>query len=94
MQFLTVLRAKCAIGWANNVAFPPGKTAAAQPGFDPIIGQGSPRQMVGTNPISQSTELQLPTWVVPKGGEYFFSPSIAALKSTFALPAAGGNGEL
>ena len=42
--------------------------------------------MVGTNPTSQSVELSLPTqWVVPKGGEYFFSPSIAALKNTFAL---------
>ena len=42
--------------------------------------------MVGTDPKSQSTELPLPReWVVPKGGEYFFSPSIPALKGTFAL---------
>ena len=41
--------------------------------------------MIGTNPSSQSTSLTLPTWVVPKGGEYFFSPSIPALKETFAL---------
>ena len=41
--------------------------------------------MSGTNPNSQATELPLPEWVIPKGGEYFFSPSIPALKETFAL---------
>lgn len=71
--------------WANNTTFPPKK---GTPGFDPIIGQApdeGPRTMSGTNPYSQTTELPLPEWVVPKGGEYFFSPSIPALKETFAL---------
>ncbi|KAK0516663.1 hypothetical protein JMJ35_001266 [Cladonia borealis] len=74
--------------WANNTSFPPKK---GTPGFDPIIGQapdGGPRTMSGTNPNNQTTELYLPQeWVVPKGGEYFFSPSIPALKETFALAA-------
>jgi len=41
---------------------------------------------VGTNPQSQSNELTFNAqWVVPKGGEYFFSPSLKVLKETFAL---------
>lgn len=40
--------------------------------------------MVGTDPKDQGNSLPLPTWVVPKGGEYFFSPSISALRSKFA----------
>ncbi|MCJ1437601.1 hypothetical protein MMC27_006988 [Xylographa pallens] len=81
--------------WANNSAFPPFK-APVTPGWDPIIGQIGPekgvsveptvRVMSGTNPSSQATNLNLSAqWVVPKGGEYFFSPSISALKNTFAL---------
>lgn len=70
--------------WADNANFPPKAVTA---GLDPIVGQdaGGARSMIGTNPNSQSTSLSLPTWVVPRGGEYFFSPSIAALKETFAL---------
>ncbi|MCJ1244609.1 hypothetical protein MMC30_001807 [Trapelia coarctata] len=80
--------------WANNEKFPPKAGATVvppvpKPGFDPIIGQAanpSSRTLVGTNPQSQSKELTLNTqWVVPKGGEYFFTPSIKALKETFAL---------
>lgn len=81
--------------WANNPGFPPQKPV--QPGFDPIIGQlgqTDPKQfqLSGTNPKSQNTELLLPTqWVVPKGGEYFFTPSIPALKGTFALKPSGAH---
>ncbi|MCJ1240810.1 hypothetical protein MMC14_008814 [Varicellaria rhodocarpa] len=75
------------VGWANNTGFPINKPIA--PGFDAIIGQApdaGPRTLSGTNPNSQSTELALNAdWVVPKGGEYFFSPSIPALKGTFAV---------
>lgn len=77
--------------WANEPKFPPGKDKApvnptiTAPGIDAIIGQGSVRELVGTDPNAQTSELPLPTeWVISKGGEYFFSPSISALQETFA----------
>ena len=78
-------------GWANDIGFPLQKPVT--PGFDPIVGQNNngpdgigPRSMSGANPKDQSATLSLPVeWVVPRGGEYFFSPSIPALRSTFAL---------
>ncbi|KAM5542891.1 hypothetical protein V8D89_003275 [Ganoderma adspersum] len=77
--------------WSNTAGFPIRKPVT--PGFDPIIGQNNdgpngigPRSMSGANPKDQSTLLSLPIeWVVPKGGEYFFSPSISALRDTFSL---------
>lgn len=75
------------LAWANNTGFPFGKTVA-EPGFDPIIGQavgGAVRAMAGTNPQKGPDNLTLTAdWVISKGGEYFFSPSIPALKSKFA----------
>ena len=59
------------------------------PGFDPIIGQapnGGVRAMSGVNPKDPNVDLSLPTeWVLSKGGEYFFTPSIPTLKNTFAV---------
>lgn len=76
-------------GWANKTGFPPQKPMV--PGFDPIIGQApneGVRTMSGSDPKDHAAELQLDRqFVVPKGGEYFFSPSIPALKQTFALAA-------
>lgn len=75
-------------GWANNTGFPIRKDPVI-PGFDPIIGQTSNqtiRTLSGTDPNNQGAELSLTAeWVVPKGGEYFFSPSIPALRTKFAL---------
>ncbi|QRV75636.1 Dyp-type peroxidase family [Ceratobasidium sp. AG-Ba] len=72
--------------WANSVDFPPNKDLSA--GFDPIIGQdkGASRGTLGT---TSGPGLTLPRdFVVSRGGEYFFSPSIHALKTVFAgLPA-------
>lgn len=74
-------------GWANSPDFIFGRSV--NPGHDPIIGQAGSdglREVSGSNPKSQANVLSLPTqWVVPKGGEYFFSPSIPALRDTFAL---------
>ncbi|KAJ8514899.1 dyp-type peroxidase [Pleurotus djamor] len=84
--------------WVNSPAFPVNAVTSlgpipaldgVVPGFDPIIGQqtgGGPRQMSGTNPNDPTTNITLPMspFVVPRGGEYFFSPSITALKTKFA----------
>ncbi|KAG8736145.1 hypothetical protein FRC10_009653 [Ceratobasidium sp. 414] len=72
--------------WANNVNFPPNKgfPPGKGPGFDPIIGQanGASRATLGTQ---SGPQLTLPQdFVVSRGGEYFFSPSIHALKTAFA----------
>ncbi|KAG8793135.1 hypothetical protein FRC12_003771 [Ceratobasidium sp. 428] len=67
--------------WANNVKFPPKDFPA---GFDAIIGQanGQSRGTLGMNSGPQLTLLQ--DFVVSRGGEYFFSPSISALRTVFA----------
>lgn len=75
------------LAWANNVNFPP-RTTPEQPGFDPIIGQqngGGEREMTGAFGENTADSLKLSAqWVNSKGGEYFFSPSLQALKETFA----------
>lgn len=65
----------------------PDFTPDKGPGFDAIIGQASEGDRVidiqgGSDDAGKFTLPQ--QWVVPKGGEYFFSPSISALKDTFA----------
>jgi hypothetical protein len=63
------------------------------PGQDPIIGKTNIAApvMTGTDPENPVIPLNLPNevdqWVVSRGGEYFFSPSIPALENTFALAA-------
>jgi hypothetical protein len=76
----------------EQFCFPFGKPPVPQPGFDAIIGQTNAnppvRELSGTFPANSNTELRLPReWVVPNGGEYFFSPSLPALMETFALAA-------
>ncbi|CAE6387973.1 unnamed protein product [Rhizoctonia solani] len=67
--------------WANDATFVQGRDV--KPGFDPIVGQnlGQPRGTMGT---SKGFQAELPQdFVVSRGGEYFFSPSIQALKTRF-----------
>ncbi|RYP13153.1 hypothetical protein DL765_007028 [Monosporascus sp. GIB2] len=76
--------------WANPTTFPPGKTQ--QPGQDPLIGQivdsdnQGARSMTGANPDDTGSTLDLgfQKWVVAKGGEYFFSPSMPVLRDVFS----------
>ena len=44
------------------------------------------RSLSGTDPSNQGATLSLSAeWVIPTGGEYFFVPSIPALRSRFAI---------
>lgn len=72
--------------WANDVNFAPGKTP--QPGFDMIFGNsnGGTIWMSGAdvdhpNDIIKAWQF----WVLARGGEYFFSPSISALKNVISV---------
>ncbi|KAI5475358.1 hypothetical protein MNV49_001589 [Pseudohyphozyma bogoriensis] len=75
--------------WSNNPAFPFGNKAnITTPGSDLIIGQtntGGARSANGIKPegnTDQNNNLSAPAeFVVSRGGEYFFVPSIEALKT-------------
>lgn len=69
----------------DECSFPFGKTQTV--GHDPIIGQAgnnAPRTTFGINPFNTTRSYSIPEFITPRGGEYFFSPSITALKSTIA----------
>ncbi|KAF9476134.1 peroxidase TAP [Pholiota conissans] len=72
--------------WANNANFPPFENLPGDPGLDPLIGQG-PRVMSGLDPLDEQQTVSMPTFIVPRGGEYFFSPSLNGLKTTIATAA-------
>ncbi|KAJ7118654.1 fungal peroxidase [Mycena crocata] len=70
--------------WANNKDFVNPGT-----GFDPIIGanKGGPRPVSGLDPTNVNRNITLLTdFVVSRGGEYFFSPSLSALAGTLSAP--------
>ncbi|KAG9102514.1 hypothetical protein FRC07_010218 [Ceratobasidium sp. 392] len=74
--------------WTNSKTFPPQKAPPGRPtlvpGFDPLVGQanGASRTTLGT---TDGPQLTLPRdFVVSRGGEYFFAPSIHALQTVFA----------
>ncbi|KAF8907046.1 peroxidase TAP [Gymnopilus junonius] len=72
--------------WANTQNFPPFETQPELPGLDPLIGQGV-RSMSGLDPLAEQKVLSMPTFIVPRGGEYFFAPSLKGLKETIAAAA-------
>nr|WAW38298.1 DyP-type peroxidase [Mycena epipterygia] len=69
--------------WADNVNFVHGNV-----GFDPIIGANSGNQRVvnGLDPTNPAKATTLTTdFVVSRGGEYFFSPSLSAIANTLSV---------
>jgi Dyp-type peroxidase family len=70
--------------WANNPGFPQVSAGTAAPGLDPVIGQGPrpqqtyPTQWGGTQTQQVDAIAQA---VRMRGGEYFFMPSLAFLRS-------------
>jgi len=69
--------------WANNPAFPPFTGQSFASGLDPLIGQGT-RSTAGLDPNQPSGDTTLGVFIVPRGGEYFFSPSVNGLKTEIA----------
>ncbi|KAJ7723390.1 fungal peroxidase [Mycena metata] len=69
--------------WANNANF-----VHAGTGADPIIGAlaGAQRVVSGLNPTNAATTTTLTTdFVVSRGGEYFFAPSLSAIASKLSV---------
>lgn len=77
-------------GWASNKVFASKKGLEDSPGVDPIVSQRSrPTDQGGTFCIYDKDEkpnqlkLGYLPWIEQKGGEYFFTPSLKALKTVF-----------
>ncbi|KAJ7112816.1 fungal peroxidase [Mycena crocata] len=69
--------------WAGNPDF-----VHKGEGFDPIIGanQGNPRPVTGLDPKNLNATTTLVTdFIVSRGGEYFFSPSLSAIANTLTV---------
>ncbi|TFK34500.1 hypothetical protein BDQ12DRAFT_689698 [Crucibulum laeve] len=76
-------------GWYNDPNFPPNKPVV--PGMDPIFGQTGKedqavyRTMSGANPTTEQELMTFPhKFIDPRGGEYFFNPSISTMKQYIA----------
>ncbi|OQE14675.1 hypothetical protein PENFLA_c036G07781 [Penicillium flavigenum] len=80
--------------WASNHHFPDRKTSfvgGEGPGIDAFVGQRldhHPERSIGLpdgNPVTKS-RLHLESWVIQRGGDYFFVPSISTLKNELTGP--------
>ena len=75
--------------WANNPGFPKVPAGASAPGLDLVIGQGTRPDIRcplewGADPADATknmTTVATPQAVTMKGGDYFFMPSLAFLRS-------------
>jgi Dyp-type peroxidase family len=71
--------------WSNNPRFPPTPDNAITPGLDPVIGQGIRIDDQTNTPVwgenNFKTSSPAAQAVTLKGGEYFFMPSLAFLRS-------------
>ena len=85
---LTKLTIDPLLEWANNQHFPIAKqtiTGTGGPGLDPIIGQNAKTNVPHDISLASGARydhaprLPLEQWVIPRGGDYFFSPSIKEL---------------
>lgn len=79
--------------WASNNVFPPNKGIDKGPGVDPFISQRNrPDHPEGHVSIYNKPDDEQPDtvqlgflpWIDQRGGEYFFTPSIDALKNTLS----------
>lgn len=80
-------------GWASAKVFPPNKGIDKGPGVDPFISQRNRRDhpegyvSIYNKPDDEqpdTVQLGFLDWIDQKGGEYFFTPSIEALKNTLS----------
>ncbi|KAG4431407.1 hypothetical protein IFR05_013118 [Cadophora sp. M221] len=80
--------------WASNHHFPDKKTkyvGEQGPGIDAIVGQRLPHhppRSLGLPDGKEPSEerIELDSWVIHRGGEYFFTPSIDALQNYLTGP--------
>ncbi|KAH8773940.1 hypothetical protein F5882DRAFT_441507 [Hyaloscypha sp. PMI_1271] len=80
--------------WASNNHFPDKKTKYVGehgPGLDAVVGQRlshHPPRSLGLPDGNEPSEsrIELDNWVIHRGGEYFFSPSIKALQEYLTGP--------